>query len=134
MTLFLTECFHGALKFHLKLHVFKNEKERSNVEVAFGKAVKEKNQRFTCGVIRADNQGLGKTISVIAIILRERPPSSSTVCATKTKEKQTETLNLDEGEDVIRIPTTQNVVYGEGNLLYALQVSSVNAKNPISLF
>ncbi|KAL4563176.1 hypothetical protein LXL04_027212 [Taraxacum kok-saghyz] len=53
-----------------------------------------------CGGILADDQGLGKTISAIALILKERSPASSTENCTKTNQKQTETLNLDEEEDV----------------------------------
>ncbi|KVH89566.1 Helicase, superfamily 1/2, ATP-binding domain-containing protein [Cynara cardunculus var. scolymus] len=45
-------------------------------------------------------QGLGKTISAIALILKERSPPSS-VCTIQMKENETETLNLvdDEEED-----------------------------------
>ncbi|KAL2484039.1 SNF2 domain-containing protein/helicase domain-containing protein/zinc finger protein-related [Forsythia ovata] len=47
------------------------------------------------GGILADDQGLGKTISIIALILKERSPTSK---ASKANEEQckTETLNLDE--------------------------------------
>lgn len=74
---------------------------------------KETKSTRCCGGILADDQGLGKTISAIALILKERSPSSSTVCATKTKEKQTETLNLDEDEDgsfIEQTNTTKNSV------------------------
>ncbi|KAK9064239.1 hypothetical protein SSX86_015619 [Deinandra increscens subsp. villosa] len=45
------------------------------------------------------HQGLGKTISAIALILKERsPPSSSSLSAIETKDKEIETLYLDEDE------------------------------------
>ncbi|KAL8511434.1 hypothetical protein ACS0TY_018008 [Phlomoides rotata] len=59
-----------------------------------------KETRGACcsGGILADDQGLGKTISTIALILKERPPSSR---APKNNEKhsETETLNLDDDID-----------------------------------
>lgn len=51
-----------------------------------------------CGGILADDQGLGKTISTIALILKERPPSSG-VFQKAIKEELLETLNLDEDDD-----------------------------------
>ncbi|CAI9292704.1 unnamed protein product [Lactuca saligna] len=56
---------------------------------------KETKSRHCCGGILADDQGLGKTISAIALILKERSPPLST----ETKEKQRETLNLDDEEE-----------------------------------
>lgn len=50
------------------------------------------------GGILADDQGLGKTISTIALILKERSPSSK-ICRKDKKECQLETLNLDDEED-----------------------------------
>ncbi|PWA87095.1 SNF2-related, N-terminal domain-containing protein [Artemisia annua] len=52
-----------------------------------------------CGGILADDQGLGKTISAIALILKERSPPYSSVNAIGTNEKDTETLCLDDDED-----------------------------------
>ncbi|KAL2467254.1 SNF2 domain-containing protein/helicase domain-containing protein/zinc finger protein-related [Abeliophyllum distichum] len=54
------------------------------------------------GGILADDQGLGKTISTIALILKERSPNSK---ASKANEEQckTETLNLDEEDGVSEI-------------------------------
>lgn len=43
-------------------------------------------------------QGLGKTISAIALILKERSPPFFSLSATETKEKETETLYLDDDE------------------------------------
>ncbi|KAL3851298.1 hypothetical protein ACJIZ3_013180 [Penstemon smallii] len=59
---------------------------------------KETKSACCSGGILADDQGLGKTVSTIALILKERSPSSK---APKAIEEQikTETLNLDEGED-----------------------------------
>ncbi|KAG0481487.1 hypothetical protein HPP92_012345 [Vanilla planifolia] len=52
-----------------------------------------------CGGILADDQGLGKTISTIALILTERAPSSSS-CAIVRQKCEFEPLNLDdEGDD-----------------------------------
>lgn len=50
------------------------------------------------GGILADDQGLGKTISTIALILKERSPSSN--ACPKDNEGELETLNLDEDDDV----------------------------------
>ncbi|GKB57430.1 helicase-like transcription factor CHR28 [Tanacetum coccineum] len=60
---------------------------------------KETKSTRCCGGILADDQGLGKTISAIALILKERSPHFS-VNAIGTKEKETETLCLDEDEDI----------------------------------
>nr|GEW23735.1 hypothetical protein [Tanacetum cinerariifolium] len=49
---------------------------------------------------RARVEGLGKTISVIAHILKERSPPNFSVNAIGTKEKEAETLCLDEDEDI----------------------------------
>lgn len=49
-------------------------------------------------LIKLFMQGLGKTVSTIALILKERSPSS-TVCAVDTKQNVTETLNLDDDDD-----------------------------------
>ncbi|KAK9092423.1 hypothetical protein Syun_027334 [Stephania yunnanensis] len=49
------------------------------------------------GGILADDQGLGKTISTIALILKERPPSKMSPVAVKSHEL--EALNLDDDDD-----------------------------------
>nr|GEV94830.1 helicase-like transcription factor CHR28 [Tanacetum cinerariifolium] len=49
---------------------------------------------------RACVEGLGKTISVITLILKERSPPYFSVNAIGTKEKEAETLCLDEDEDI----------------------------------
>ncbi|KAL6991008.1 hypothetical protein U1Q18_009129 [Sarracenia purpurea var. burkii] len=54
------------------------------------------------GGILADDQGLGKTISTIALILKERAPSS-TVCSENLKNNEMETLNLDEDDDFVSV-------------------------------
>lgn len=60
---------------------------------------KEKAAVPCCGGILADDQGLGKTISTIALILKERSPSSRLSTAI-TRQTKTETLNLDD-DDVL---------------------------------
>lgn len=59
---------------------------------------KEKAGVPCCGGILADDQGLGKTISTIALILKERSPSSRLSTAI-TRQTKTETLNLDDDDD-----------------------------------
>lgn len=60
---------------------------------------KEKAGVPCCGGILADDQGLGKTVSTIALILKERSPSSRLSTAI-TRQTKTETLNLDD-DDVL---------------------------------
>ncbi|OVA13197.1 SNF2-related [Macleaya cordata] len=52
------------------------------------------------GGILADDQGLGKTISTIALILKERSPSSK-MSSMVVKEEESEALNLDDDDDGI---------------------------------
>ncbi|KAI3971952.1 hypothetical protein MKX01_030153 [Papaver californicum] len=54
------------------------------------------------GGILADDQGLGKTISTIALILKERSPSSK-VTSTVVKEEESEALNLDDDDGVLNL-------------------------------
>lgn len=61
---------------------------------------KETSSLHCSGGILADDQGLGKTISTIALILKERPPSFGTEDDNK---RQSETLNLDEDDNDIRV-------------------------------
>ncbi|XP_006841730.2 helicase-like transcription factor CHR28 isoform X1 [Amborella trichopoda] len=59
---------------------------------------KETASLHCCGGILADDQGLGKTISTIALILMERSPSSN--CSTEaTEHDKPEALNLDEDDE-----------------------------------
>ncbi|CAN4092070.1 unnamed protein product [Withania somnifera] len=60
---------------------------------------KEKAGVPCCGGILADDQGLGKTVSTIALILKERSPSSR-ISTAITRQTKTETLNLDD-DDVL---------------------------------
>ncbi|KAK6154702.1 hypothetical protein DH2020_008950 [Rehmannia glutinosa] len=59
-----------------------------------------KETRSACcsGGILADDQGLGKTVSTIALILKERSPSSK-VSKTNEKQSEAETLNLDDDDE-----------------------------------
>ncbi|KAI5331111.1 hypothetical protein L3X38_021237 [Prunus dulcis] len=50
------------------------------------------------GGILADDQGLGKTISTIALILKERPPSYG--ACQDVKKRELETLDLDNDDDM----------------------------------
>ncbi|KAK9267856.1 hypothetical protein L1049_010293 [Liquidambar formosana] len=54
------------------------------------------------GGILADDQGLGKTISTIALILKERSPSSRS-CEKDVEQGELETLNLDEDDEVLEL-------------------------------
>ncbi|KAL0398616.1 UNVERIFIED_CONTAM: Helicase-like transcription factor CHR28 [Sesamum radiatum] len=56
---------------------------------------KETKSACCSGGILADDQGLGKTVSTIALILKERSPSSK---APKANKSETEMLNLDEDD------------------------------------
>ncbi|XP_044495336.1 helicase-like transcription factor CHR28 isoform X2 [Mangifera indica] len=57
---------------------------------------KERSSMQCSGGILADDQGLGKTISTIALILKERPPTCKAENVSKCK---LETLNLDDDDD-----------------------------------
>ncbi|GAV69203.1 SNF2_N domain-containing protein/Helicase_C domain-containing protein/zf-C3HC4_2 domain-containing protein, partial [Cephalotus follicularis] len=59
---------------------------------------KETGNQHCFGGILADDQGLGKTISTIALILKERPPSFG-ACSGDVKGEM-ETLNLDDDDEV----------------------------------
>ncbi|CAL5344926.1 unnamed protein product [Camellia sinensis] len=62
--------------------------------------LKETASLHCSGGILADDQGLGKTISTIALILKERAPSSRP-CPDNLKQNEMETLNLDEDDDCV---------------------------------
>ncbi|KAK8629406.1 hypothetical protein V6N13_078248 [Hibiscus sabdariffa] len=58
---------------------------------------KEKAGLHCSGGILADDQGLGKTVSTIALILNERPSSSK--ASSQDRKVELETLNLDDEEE-----------------------------------
>ncbi|CDO99602.1 unnamed protein product [Coffea canephora] len=65
--------------------------------IALSWMVKKENDAVRCsGGFLADDQGLGKTVSTIALILKERSPSST---KSNGKESEAETLNLDDDDD-----------------------------------
>lgn len=67
--------------------------------IALSWMVQKETKSMHCfGGILADDQGLGKTISTIALILKERSPSSNAP-TTEVKKIETETLNLDDDDD-----------------------------------
>ncbi|XP_030967710.1 helicase-like transcription factor CHR28 isoform X2 [Quercus lobata] len=67
--------------------------------IALSWMVQKETASFHCsGGILADDQGLGKTVSTIALILKERPPSFRAY--QNVKQGKLETLNLDEDDDV----------------------------------
>ncbi|KAI3697978.1 hypothetical protein L6452_31085 [Arctium lappa] len=72
--------------------------------IALSWMVQKETRSMHCfGGILADDQGLGKTISTIALILKERSPSSN-VGAIEMKKNVTETLNLDDDDEAVTEP------------------------------
>ncbi|KAL3522226.1 hypothetical protein ACH5RR_015060 [Cinchona calisaya] len=77
----------------LAVHLLKHQR------IALSWMVKKESVVSRCyGGILADDQGLGKTISTIALILKERSPSST---ESNRKQSEPETLNLDDDDDDI---------------------------------
>ncbi|KAI8567575.1 hypothetical protein RHMOL_Rhmol02G0132600 [Rhododendron molle] len=69
--------------------------------IALSWMVQKETASLPCsGGILADDQGLGKTISTIALILKERAPSSR-AGPDHLKHSEMETLNLDEDDDCV---------------------------------
>ncbi|XP_022926603.1 helicase-like transcription factor CHR28 [Cucurbita moschata] len=67
--------------------------------IALSWMVQKETSSMPCaGGILADDQGLGKTISTIALILTERPPP---IIACPNVRHELETLNLDEDDDIL---------------------------------
>lgn len=67
--------------------------------IALSWMVQKETSGLNCsGGILADDQGLGKTVSTIALILTERSPSSAS-CSVTQKEFKFEPLNLDDEDD-----------------------------------
>ncbi|CAJ1961598.1 unnamed protein product [Sphenostylis stenocarpa] len=72
---------------------------------------KETSSLYCSGGILADDQGLGKTVSTIALILKERPPLLNK--CNIAKKSELETLNLDADDD--QLPES-GVVKNESNM------------------
>ncbi|KAL3519683.1 hypothetical protein ACH5RR_017832 [Cinchona calisaya] len=76
---------------HLAVPLLKHQR------IALSWMVKKENGDLRCsGGFLADDQGLGKTISTIALILKERSPSP---IESNRKQSEAETLNLDDYDD-----------------------------------
>ncbi|XP_022724463.1 helicase-like transcription factor CHR28 isoform X2 [Durio zibethinus] len=74
---------------------------------------KEKAGLHCLGGILADDQGLGKTVSTIALILMERPPSSG-ASSQDTRKVELETLNLDDDDEEMKQESDNNQVMANG--------------------
>ncbi|KAL7606814.1 helicase-like transcription factor CHR28 [Lactuca sativa] len=100
--------------------------------IALSWMVQKETKSMHCfGGILADDQGLGKTISTIALILKERSPSSS-VRTTEVKKIETETLNLDdddEDDDVTELDKSKK----KNNLEIKGSETPIDLKNTSSL-
>ncbi|XP_020221969.1 helicase-like transcription factor CHR28 isoform X2 [Cajanus cajan] len=72
---------------------------------------KETSSLYCSGGILADDQGLGKTVSTIALILKERPTTLLSKC-NNVQKCELETLNLDADDD--QLP--ENGVKNESNM------------------
>ncbi|XVF40552.1 hypothetical protein PTKIN_Ptkin01aG0122800 [Pterospermum kingtungense] len=82
---------------------------------------KEKAGSHCLGGILADDQGLGKTVSTIALILKERPPPTG-ASSQDMRKVELETLNLDDDDDDERMKRES----------HASQVTSNGASKKIS--
>ncbi|KAI3409269.1 uncharacterized protein J3R85_019505 [Psidium guajava] len=79
-------------------------------KIALSWMVKKETAISCCGGILADDQGLGKTISTIALILKERPPSFKQ-CQENPKQ-ELQTFDLDDDENVDGVPQSNNAKLG----------------------
>ncbi|KAL2341934.1 hypothetical protein Fmac_009874 [Flemingia macrophylla] len=86
---------------------------------------KETSGSYCFGGILADDQGLGKTVSTIALILKERPTSLNK--CNEAQKSELETLNLDADDDQL----LENGVKNESNMFHDL--SSRNPNRSINL-
>nr|GLL28836.1 helicase-like transcription factor CHR28 [Ipomoea trifida] len=84
--------------------------------IALSWMVKKETMNPHCsGGILADDQGLGKTISTISLILKERP-SSVRVSTAISKQTEAETLNLDEDTAVdTQLPSKSDSCQANGS-------------------
>ncbi|XWS15697.1 hypothetical protein CRYUN_Cryun34aG0024000 [Craigia yunnanensis] len=74
---------------------------------------KEKVGSHCLGGILADDQGLGKTVSTIALILNERPPSSR-ASSQDMRKVELETLNLDDDDEEMKQESDNSQVLSNG--------------------
>ncbi|XP_028201677.1 helicase-like transcription factor CHR28 isoform X1 [Glycine soja] len=86
---------------------------------------KETSSLYCSGGILADDQGLGKTVSTIGLILKERPPLLNK--CNNAQKSELETLNLDADDD--QLPEN-GIVKNESNMC---QVSSRNPNQNMNL-
>ncbi|XP_047159777.1 helicase-like transcription factor CHR28 isoform X2 [Vigna umbellata] len=82
---------------------------------------KETSSLYCSGGILADDQGLGKTVSTIALILKERPALVNK--CNIAKKSELETLNLDADDD--QLPET-GLVNNESNMVQDLSCITPN--------
>ncbi|KAK3433163.1 hypothetical protein EUGRSUZ_D00684 [Eucalyptus grandis] len=82
-------------------------------KIALSWMVKKETAINCCGGILADDQGLGKTVSTIALILKERPPTFKQ-CQENPKQ-ELQTFDLDEDENVDGAPKLNNAKLGREN-------------------
>ncbi|RDX76787.1 Helicase-like transcription factor CHR28, partial [Mucuna pruriens] len=82
---------------------------------------KETSSLYCSGGILADDQGLGKTVSTIALILKERPPLLNR--CNNAQKSELETLNLDADDD--QLPEN-GVVKKESNMCQDLSSRNLN--------
>ncbi|KAG7033888.1 Helicase-like transcription factor CHR28 [Cucurbita argyrosperma subsp. argyrosperma] len=97
--------------------------------IALSWMVEKETSSVSCaGGILADDQGLGKTISTIALILKERAPIKA---CSNDRHNELETLNLDDDDDILpeldvpkqefyhQVSLSKNLTIGKNNLVQA---------------
>ncbi|XP_022639293.1 helicase-like transcription factor CHR28 isoform X2 [Vigna radiata var. radiata] len=97
--------------------------------IALSWMVQKEASSFNCsGGILADDQGLGKTVSTIALILKERPPLPNG--GTNAHKSELDSLNLDVDDDVLpqngRVKEESNICEDESS---RHPIKSMNLQN-----